>query len=260
MMMGPSASERRRLDEDGYLVLDRVIDAETVAALRHRIDELFLAEGERAGWEFKQEPDCRRLANLIDKGDIFRRAAHWPTLLPYVEHVLGPEFKLSSLNARSVNPHSTSVQPLHADMGQVMDERGCSVCNTAWMIDDYTEQNGALRVVPGSHLTRRLPQDVLADPRAPHPDEVLLTGKAGSVVVMHHVWHGGLANHTASPRLALLSFYVRRDKPQQTYQKQFVSAEVQAGLSPELRRLLALDDPTNDLLAADPSPRSGFLK
>ena len=86
---------------------------------------------------------------------------------------------------------------------RIPDEKGYWVCNTVWMLDDFTPENGATRMVPGSHRWGRRPQDVLDDPMAPHPDEVLLTGKAGSVAVMNaHMWHGGTANRTrrrASP-------------------------------------------------------------
>src|SRR5262249_33996432 len=184
-----------------------------------------------------------------------------PRLLKYVRHVLGPAIKLSSLNVRSVNPHGAGGQPLHADMAAVADERGYWVCNTVWMLDDFTAENGALRAVPGSHRWGRLPQQALADPAAPHPDEVLITGRAGTVVVMNaHLWHGGTANRTAAPRTAVHAFYCRRDKPQQQHQKQLLRPEVQRALSPELRRLLALDDPLNDQLSAAVALRSGFLK
>ena len=95
----------------------------------------------------------------------------------------------------------------------------------------------------------------------PHPDEVLLTGKAGSLAVMNaHVWHGGTANRTAASRLAMHAFYCRGDKPQQQYQKALLRPEVQAALDPELRQILALDDPENDALSASVDVRSGFLK
>jgi ectoine hydroxylase-related dioxygenase (phytanoyl-CoA dioxygenase family) len=116
-------------------------------------------------------------------------------------------------------------------------------------------------MVPGSHKWGTRPQDVLDDLFAPHPQEVLLTGKAGTIAVMNaHMWHGGTANLTARPRLAMHGFYCRRDKPQQQYQKQLLRAEVQASLSPDLRRLLALDDPLNDELSANVTVRSGFMK
>jgi ectoine hydroxylase-related dioxygenase (phytanoyl-CoA dioxygenase family) len=116
-------------------------------------------------------------------------------------------------------------------------------------------------MIPGSHKWGRRPQDVLEDPMAPHPDEVLLTGKAGSIAVMNaHMWHGGTANRTAVPRLAMHAFYCRGDKPQQQYQKRLLRPEIQASLSAEVRQILALDDPRNDELSSTVTVRSGFLK
>ena len=252
---------KRRLDEDGYVVLEGVIGPALLAELRGRIFELFDAEGEHAGSEFRTEEHAQRLANLVDKGAVFRRAIAMPDVLAGVQHVLGPALKLSSLNARSADPHSDAGQPLHVDMAAIADERGYWVCNTIWMLDDFTLDNGATRLIPGSHTWRKRPQDVLADPSAPHPDEILLTGPAGGVVVMNsHLWHGGTANRTGAPRLAMHAFYCRRDKPQQQYQKQLLRPEVQAALTPELRDLLALDDPENDRLSANVEVKSGFLK
>jgi ectoine hydroxylase-related dioxygenase (phytanoyl-CoA dioxygenase family) len=253
--------EKRQLDEQGYVVLSGFVDHDLLHGLRRRIAELFDEEGAHAGDEFKQEEHAHRLANLVDKGEVFRRAVILPGLLDYVRHVLGPDMKLSSLNARSADPHSEDGQPLHVDMGAIPDERGYWVCNTVWMLDAFTTENGATRMVPGSHKWGTRPQDVMANTMAPHPDEILLTGEAGSIAVMNaHMWHGGTANHTSTPRLAMHGFYCRSDKPQQQYQKRLLRPEVQAGMGPELRRLLALDDPLNDELSAAVSVRSGFLK
>ena len=253
--------EQRELDERGYVVLDSLIDEAFLAELRSRILAVFDEEGERAGHEFRTEAHAHRLANLVDKGDVFRRAIVLPSLLEYVRHVLGPDAKLSSLNARSADPNTDVGQPLHVDMAAIPDEQGYWVCNTVWMIDDFTADNGPTRLVPGSHTWKQRPQDVLADPHAPHPDEILLTGKAGTIAVMNaHLWHGGTANRTAKPRLAMHAFYCRRDKPQQQYQKELLRPEVQASLSPALRDILALDDPLNDELSAHVTVRSGFLK
>ena len=256
-----TASERTQLDQLGYLIWPNFMSLELLLALQRRTEELFAQEGDSAGLEFRLEPNTRRLANLIAKDEVYRQIVVMPAILHAVSAVLGPRYKLSSLNARSANPNSESLQPLHADMGLVADELGYAVCNTVWMLDDFTEQNGALRAVPNSHLWRRLPQTDMAGPNATHPGEVLITGTAGTVVVMNaHVWHGGTANRTDHPRRALHGFFCRFDKPQQQYQRQLIPKEVQSAFSPELRKVLALDDPLNDDLSAFADRPSGFLR
>jgi hypothetical protein len=253
--------QQRQLDELGFVALPGFMSPPLLAELRTRIAQLLEEEGDEAGSEFKQEPGCRRLANLVDKGEVFARIVALPELHRYVGHVLGGDFKLSSANARSVNPHGDRTQPLHADMSALPDARGYWVCNTVWMLDDFTAANGALRVVPGSHRWGMLPGEKLTDPSVAHPEEVLITGTAGTVVVMNaHAWHGGTANRTARPRTAVHLFFCRRDRPQQQYQKRLLREEVQRTLSPELRRVLALDDPLNDAVSAEVATRSGFLK
>ena len=249
-------SDRQQLQHQGYLVLPALLPPDQIARLNARIEELFALEGESAGSEFKTEPGARRIANAVDKGEVFEDAIDHPEVLAAVEVVLGPDFKLSSLNIRSANPRNGCAQPLHVDGGELPDARGYSVCNSVWLLDDFTERNGALRVVPGSHRWGRAPE-----PGAKLEGEVLVTGQAGDVVIMNaHLWHGGSENFTDRPRRAMHVYYTRGDKPQQQYQKRLVRPEVQARLSPLRRQLLALDDPRNDALSAAGGGRSGFLK
>src|SRR4051812_43565036 len=94
--MSITPQEQQRLDADGYVALEDFMGAELLAAVRRRVEELFAEEGDQAGAEFKQEPGCRRLANLVDKGEVFQTLIALPLLLEYIRQVLGPEFKLSS--------------------------------------------------------------------------------------------------------------------------------------------------------------------
>src|SRR3569833_1210223 len=184
-----TSSERESLDTLGYVVVESYLDEPTLGHVRECVEELYESEGENAGAEFRKEAGSRRLANLVDKGAIFRKLMAEPRILELVRHVLGKGFKLSSFNARSANPHSSEPQPLHCDAGALPDEHGYWVCNTIWCLDDFTADNGATRVVPGSQHWGKFPQDDMADPLAPHPEEVLLLAPAGSVIVMNtHAW------------------------------------------------------------------------
>jgi ectoine hydroxylase-related dioxygenase (phytanoyl-CoA dioxygenase family) len=251
-------SEKKQLDELGYLVLPGFVPPPMLAELRDRVEALWEQEGSDAGSEFRHEPGARRLANLVDKGAIFAEVVSMPEILECVEHVIGPSYKLSSLNARSTNPNSEESQPWHADSAAIADERGYWVCNSIWMLDDFTAENGATRMIPRSHTWRRLPDPGNTISR---PDEELVTGTAGTVVIMNtHMWHGGTANRTGRCRRALHGFYTRGDKPQQQYQKALLRPETVAALTPLQRRVLAIDDAENDRLSSATTRVSGFLK
>jgi hypothetical protein len=136
-------SERRQLDEQGYLVLPDLMGADLLQALRSRVEQLFDEEGAAAGSEFKQEPGARRLANLVNKGALFEDVILTPRVLECMAHVLGPKFKLSSVNVRSALPNSDCDQPLHADSGAVADEDRLLVLHSVWILDDFTAERSA---------------------------------------------------------------------------------------------------------------------
>ncbi len=251
-------SQKQQLDELGYLILPGLVSPPLLAALRERVETLWEQEGDQAGSEFRPEPGTRRLANLVDKGAIFADMVTMPEILECIEHVIGPRYKLSSLNARSTHPHNGESQAWHADVGAIADESGYWVCNTVWMLDDFTTENGATRMVPRSHAWRRLPG---AGITGSVPGEQLVTGPAGTVAVMNaHMWHGGTANRTDRCRRALHAFYTRSDKPQQQYQKALLRPQTVETLSPLQRQVLALDDAENDRLSSATTRMSGFLK
>jgi ectoine hydroxylase-related dioxygenase (phytanoyl-CoA dioxygenase family) len=84
-----SEAEKRQLDEKGYLILANLIDRDMLASLRARVEELFVAEGAAAGSEFKLEQNARRLANLVNKGQIFEQAIATPRVLECMERCWG---------------------------------------------------------------------------------------------------------------------------------------------------------------------------
>lgn len=228
---------RQRLDRDGYAPLPGILTEHQLTAMRTRLAELLAAEGERAGLEVHQEAGTDRLADLVNKDPVFDACFTDPRLLACVAHVLG-EFKLSSLNFRAALP-GQGLQALHAEGGPVTDPGGYQVCNSIWLLDDFTADNGATRVVPGSHRSGRAPADAMPDVRAAHPGQVLLLAPAGTVVVFNsHLWHGGTVNRSPAPRRALHSYFTRRGNAQQLNQRKYVRQETLSRLSPAARFIL----------------------
>ncbi len=161
-----------------------------------------------------------------------------PRMLAAVAHVLCGAFKLSSLNGRAALP-GHGLQPLHVDWSRAVVPGDYHVCNSIWLIDDFTEANGATRVLPRSHRKNAMPEEELPDPAVSHPDEVLLLGKAGTVVIFNaHTWHGGTQNRTDQPRRAMHAYFCRRDQKQQTDQRRYARPETTARLSDAARFIL----------------------
>jgi ectoine hydroxylase-related dioxygenase (phytanoyl-CoA dioxygenase family) len=113
------------------------------------------------------------------------------------------------------------------------------VCNSIWLLDDFTPENGATRVVPGSHRRGTMPGDEMANPGDEHPEQIQLTGEAGTVVVFNsHLWHGGTQNRTDKPRRALHSYFALRHLPQQLDQQAYLRVETYKRLTPAQRFIL----------------------
>jgi len=232
--------EKEQLDRDGYLPLPGLLTSSQVAAFNDKLAELLAAEGENAGKEVHQEAGTDRLSNLVEKApDLFAPCYTHPRLLAGIAHVLNNDLKLSSLNARAALP-GKGLQGLHADWGRAVAPGDYAVCNSIWLLDDFTDENGATRVVPGSHRSGKMPGDVMASATDAHPDEVKIIAPAGTVVIFNsHTWHGGTKNETNKPRRTLHSYFCRRDQTQQLDQRKHLRPETVARLSPAAR--VALD-------------------
>lgn len=245
--------EKTFLDENGYLSLDNVLEKKQLDTIGQRLKELLIEEGEKSGSELWDSPYIRhpkeegadRLANLVNKDPLFDIFYTHPRVLAGVAQVIGPDLKLSSLNYRAAIPGKGS-QKLHADWHEAVTPGNYLVCNTIWILDDFKKENGATRLVPGTHLSGILPQEELEDPWATHPDEIVLEKPAGTVVIFNsHTWHGGTDNHTDKPRRSVHSYFCRRDQPQQLDQQQYIRPETYARLSEEARWIVDVKDPEN---------------
>jgi len=222
--------------------LENILSAAQVLTFADRLEELAALEGESAGQEFEQEAGTMRLSNLVDKDPLFEICFTHPRVLAAVKHVLNSDLKLSSLNCRFALP-GEGHQGLHVDWGQAILDGTFKVCNSIWLLDDFTPDNGATRLVPGSHNSGKMPADVMADVSDAHPDQIQALGKAGSVVIFNsHTWHGGLKNNSDKPRRALHSYFCQRDVPQQQDQRKYLSPETLTRLSPQARIILDVGD------------------
>jgi ectoine hydroxylase-related dioxygenase (phytanoyl-CoA dioxygenase family) len=198
-----SAAELETFRRDGYVILPRAID-------RAGLDDLLaaLAPYEAArpmGRNDFEGERSQRVYSLAGKGPVFQALAEHPRVMALLDQILMPRYLLSTLQSIRLHPGETC-QPWHSDDAFYLVPRprdpilGVSVI---WAIEDFTVENGATEVIPGSHRWHHERPD-----ERPH-DVVPAVMPAGSAIVFDAaLWHRGGANRSASTtRLAISPQY-----------------------------------------------------
>jgi ectoine hydroxylase-related dioxygenase (phytanoyl-CoA dioxygenase family) len=197
----------RQLDDVGYCVVPDVLDADEVAAARGALDRA-AEEDIAAGRAAIYGPDGanQRVWALLNRGEEFVHMALAPVALGFVRATLGDDFILSNLCSNTTGPGGDrEIGRLHTDQGFLPEPSAqLLVLNVAWFLDDFTEENGATVVVPGSHrLVEYPPHDL--EPTA----SAQLIGRAGSLALIDgRLHHATGLNHTRDQkRRAVLAAY-----------------------------------------------------
>jgi ectoine hydroxylase-related dioxygenase (phytanoyl-CoA dioxygenase family) len=156
-----------------------------------------------------------RIYNLLVHGPIYERIPVHPNVLPIVERVLDPGLLISSLSSIAIGSDEQA-QPIHSDdqLIPLPKPHPPLICNTMWAITDFTEENGATRLCPGTHRADHSPN--LLEHHDSIPAEM---AKGGVLVWVGSLWHGGGANTTADRRVGIAmnycAGYVRQQENQQ---------------------------------------------
>ena len=226
----------QELNDVGFTIVENIIDL-------NFIEEL-IADVARLEQNLNRTPDNNRFEgnrttrtyNLLAHGEIWQKIPVQPQVLELIEGVLGEQCLVSSLASISLAPGETA-QVIHADdqVQPLEKPHIATVCNSMWALTDFTEGNGATRVVPGSHRWQN--PDYFGDQS--DIESIPAEMSKGSVLVWHgSTWHGGGANTTKDEvRIGVAMNYCAGFIRQQENQQLGLPPEIVATFSPELRQL-----------------------
>ena len=270
------------LDRAGYCVLTDVLTPAAAEALRRRVLEQAAAERARSldhGYPAEANGDDvnQWVYTLVNKGAAIRELPIHPVAQTLATHVLGESHLLSSLDAHITYPDNLEM-PLHADQwwmpqpvrpGEALVRQGDLtratvptgspepatvpiigplILNIMWMLTDFTADNGATRLVPGSQLSGVSPDPSVA--YAAHQVE----GKAGSIVAWDgRTWHASGKNTSSGPRVGLTTYFCGPMIRQLTNGVHALRSEVKAELDDDYLALLGFKPWASYGMTDDPS-------
>ena len=233
-----AAAVASALERDGAVIVDDVLDADTC----ERLDVELAPSLAATPWgpdDFSGR-NTRRTGALIARSVTCRDLVMHPLALGTASAWLAhaTNFQLHLTQAIAIGPDSPA-QPVHRDQW-AFDffpfPAGYEVqCNTIWALTDFTEENGATRVVPGSHRQADGLRFELDDTEA-------ATMTRGSVLFYTgSVYHGGGPNRSAETRIGLNITYNLAWLRQEENQYLAVPHDLAATLPIDLLRVMGYD-------------------
>jgi hypothetical protein len=223
------------LAADGCAVIERLVPEATMEAVA----------AELAPW-MDATPDgpddfsgfsTRRTGALLARSETARDLVMHPTIRGTVGEVLShaTSYQLHLTQLIAIGPGETA-QPIHRDQW-AFDffpfPNGYEVqCNTLWAMTDFTEENGATRVIPGSnHLEDKQ--------RFTGADTIPAEMPKGSVLIYTGaLYHGGGANRSDAVRCGVNITYNVSWLRQEENQYLSVPVEVAKTFDEDLQRLM----------------------
>ena len=202
---------KKKFLKDGFVILENFISPSKANKLKQKVYEIYNWE-RKIGKEYKYVYDktnkTKRVWNLVNKSSLFRNLIQNKEINLFMDWIFDRKTKhqkyyLSSFQASILQPGS-SRQKLHIDT-QVPEPlpKWPIKANSIWMLDDFTKENGATEVIPGSHKFYFKPKFKDRNRKVK-----LCTGKKGTVIITHGaLWHNAGSNKTDKDRMCLFGSF-----------------------------------------------------
>jgi ectoine hydroxylase-related dioxygenase (phytanoyl-CoA dioxygenase family) len=189
----------------GYVLIPNLISQEEAETARQLV--LNLAEQEKKAGKIVNQEGKERLYGLIYKGEIFEKMVQHPTVLSVVETLLGADIILGGFSAHILHKDAKRMG-VHVDypywaMSSPFPKYPILEIQVIWMVEDFTEDNGAPLFAAGS-------QKLGIKPEIQEFEKIAtkITGTAGTAIISHGLcWHDTSINQTEQPRVSILGNY-----------------------------------------------------
>ena len=188
------------IKQQGYSILHDLLPIEQVDSVKQALAPWLSKE--HMGRNDFEGFQTERVYGLLAKLPFLSMLVEHPDVLAIIDNFLEKNYLLTSYLAINIHPGETA-QTFHGDHTQVpnCNRNDINGMSALWAFDDFTTENGATEIIPGSHTWSR---------QEPIPEDagISVQMSAGSVVVYHgSLYHRGGANNSTETRLALTPQY-----------------------------------------------------
>ena len=240
---------------DGYAIVSGVLDPGLQARLESELAPWL--EATRTGQEDFMGQRTKRFGALLAKCPAARELVVHPLVLEVTDKVLGPycaRFQINYTGVMYIEP-GEKAQVMHRDTGifPIQNPAPPMTLGTLWAMTDFTAENGATRLVSGSHLWN--------DERKPLPEEIVTADMSAGSVLLYtgNVVHGAGANRTNSTRGGLAMHYCLAWLRQEENQYLSMPIDEARKLPRRLQELMGYDLGTVNLGFVDHKHPNDFL-
>jgi hypothetical protein len=203
----------RSLQEDGFVILDELVDRQHMSILRDKMLEDVAQILKRDDVPFNFNRGNIQQDPPPFPPYLFRDVLLNDIVIDITRAILGPGLKNAFYSGNTALPKSSGRQPVHADMGQLWPNLAVAHPPYALVVNvlpvDVSPLNGSTEIWPGTHTDTTLyiqegdikvPEARLSEQRKVAPP-FQYTAKAGSVVIRDiRLWHAGMPNPSDMPR------------------------------------------------------------
>ncbi len=246
-----SSDHISEIEDQGYSIAEGAFDETFCEEIKDEIRRLEsigppnLHPNEFTGFE------TLRYFDLLNQGEVWQRVATHPLVMEVVRGVLGSDMLLSTMGTAVIGPGETP-QRIHCDdqLYGISRPHKNLVCNTMWALSDFTKENGATQLVPGSHRFEHYPDEQLTPEQR---KQVTATGsdqdypaiqacmpKGSICFVVGTCYHSAAANRTKHRRWALTINYCAGSQRQQENLMLAHTRSKLASFPEELQRIVGL--------------------
>ncbi len=203
--------QKNELDEQGFIILTGIIDRAWLEQLRAAFEQSAEQARDNAGMQPREETGTRHVSLLINETPALERILTEPKVLAAAYQVLQRDFQVQQFGGRDPLP-GYGQQGLHSDWLPRQPGEPYSAVNSLWLLDDFTLESGATRLVPGTHQLTTKPSKNMMQPGSTHPNQIQAIAPAGSVLVFNaHLWHSGMQNRSKNHRRVINCFFLGRE-------------------------------------------------